>query len=114
MDRLEEAVGATRFRERPVELLSLTACETASGDARSALGLAGMAVKAGARSALGSLWRVEDGPTAELVTAFYAGLAEPGVSRAEALRRAQVKLLQSPRTAHPGFWSPFLLISSWL
>ncbi len=114
MDQLEDAVGATRFRERPVDLLTMTACETAAGDARSALGLAGMAVKAGARSALGSLWQVEDDATAELVTAFYAALADPLVSRAEALRRAQAKLLASQKTAHPGFWSPFLLISSWL
>ncbi len=114
MNQLEEAIGETRFRERPIELLSLTACETAAGDARSALGLAGIAVKAGARSALGSLWQVEDDATAELVTAFYAALADPAVSRAEALRRAQAKLLASQKTAHPGFWSPFLLISSWL
>jgi len=114
LSRLESALEVTRFRDRPVELLSLTACETASGDERAALGLAGVAVKAGARSALGSLWRVEDRATSELVTAFYHALAEPGVSRAEALRRAQRRLLAKPQMAHPGYWAPFLLISSWL
>ena len=114
MDRLEEAVGTTRFRDRPVELLALSACETAAGDSRSALGLAGVAVKAGARSALGSLWRVEDDATADLVTTFYAALADPAISRAQALRRAQLRMLAAPRTEHPGLWSPFLLISSWL
>ena len=114
MDRLEEAVGATRFRDRPVELLALSGCETAAADARSALGLAGVAVKAGARSALGSLWRVEDGATADLVSDFYRALADPTLSRAQALRAAQLQLLAAPRTEHPGLWSPFLLISSWL
>lgn len=114
LDDIEEAVSVTRFRQRPVELLSLTACETAADEPRSALGLAGVAVKAGARSALGTLWRVEDRATADLVSIFYRELSAPDISRAEALRRAQRALLSDPRTAHPGYWAPFLLISSWL
>lgn len=114
LDQLEEAVSITRFRKRPVELLSLTACETAADEPRSALGLAGIAVKAGARSALGTLWRVEDRATADLVSIFYRELATAETSRAEALRRAQRALLSDPRTTHPGYWAPFLLISSWL
>ncbi len=53
MDRLEEYVGMLRFREEPLALITLSACETAAGDDRAALGLAGVAIKAGARSALG-------------------------------------------------------------
>jgi CHAT domain-containing protein len=114
MDRLSEVVAPAQFRERPLELLALSACETAAGDERAALGLAGVAVRAGARSALGSLWAVQDEATYEVVVAFYEALKQPGVSKAEALRRAQVKLLADRGFAHPFYWSPFLLISNWL
>ncbi len=87
---------------------------TASGDRRSALGLAGVAVRAGARSALATLWYVNDPATAELVSDFYTGLAEPSTSRAAALQHAQIQLLRSKKWRHPGYWSPFLLINSWL
>ena len=73
-----------------------------------------MAIRTGARSALGNLWRIHDQATYELVVGFYEALLDPSVSKAEALRRAQVKLLESPVFAHPHFWSPFLLISNWL
>ena len=44
---------------------------------------------------------------------FYAALLEPGVNRAEALRRAQLSLIAEPRTRGPFFWAPFLLIGNW-
>jgi CHAT domain-containing protein len=56
MDDLERYMSMTTFREQPIELLTLSACQTAAGDDRAALGLAGIAVKAGARSALATLW----------------------------------------------------------
>jgi CHAT domain-containing protein len=118
MDRLEQIVKQSRFREQPVELLTLSACRTAAGDDRSALGLAGVAVKAGARSALASLWFINDESSSLLVERFYWELAqEPGLSKAEALRRAQVWLLghpERPAYAHPAYWAPFLLIGNWL
>ncbi len=114
MDRLDQYVGLFRFREDPLELLTLSACETAAGDDRAALGLAGIAVKAGARSALGSLWFVNDQSTAMLISEFYQQLKDPSVSRAVALQRAQLKLIADARYQHPGFWSPFLLINNWL
>jgi CHAT domain-containing protein len=114
LDELATSVGAFRFREKPLELIFLSACDTAAGDARAALGLAGVAVRAGARSAVGSLWTVSDEATALLVEAFYRALREPGVSRAEALRRAQRALLADRRYRHPAYWSAFLLINSWL
>jgi CHAT domain-containing protein len=114
MDELAESVGAFRFREQPLELILLSACETAVGDERAALGLAGVAVKAGARSAIGSLWKVNDEATALLIDGFYRELAEPGVSRARALQRAQQAVAGDLRYRHPGFWSPFLLIGNWL
>jgi len=114
MDQLGDYVGLFRFRETPLELLTLSACETAAGDDRAALGLAGVAIKAGARSALGTLWPVSDQAAAILVVDFYKQLEEPTVSRAHALQRAQQELLADARYAHPGYWSAFLLISNWL
>ncbi|CCK80839.1 CHAT domain-containing protein [Desulfobacula toluolica] len=93
MNDLETLVGLSRFRENPVDLLTLSACETAAGDDRAALGLAGVAVKAGACSALASLWFVGDEVAALLIPEFYRQLKAPGVSKAEALRQAQLKML---------------------
>ena len=115
MDRIADWVATTRHRsERPLELLALSACQTAAGDERAALGLAGVALRAGARSALATLWSVNDRATAELVAEFYTQLEDPRRSRAEALQRAQVKLMHAYHFRHPAYWSPFLLISSWL
>jgi CHAT domain-containing protein len=60
------------------------------------------------------LWQVHDAAAAELVTAFYRELRNPGVSRAVALQRAQLRVMSNPRYSHPGYWSPFLLVNSWL
>jgi CHAT domain-containing protein len=114
MERLAEYVGLFRFRDVPLELLTLSACETAEGDERAALGLSGVALKAGARSALATLWQVNDAAAARLVVEFYAGLGDGKLSRAKALQRAQRKALEGPPYDHPGYWSPFLLIGSWL
>jgi CHAT domain-containing protein/Tfp pilus assembly protein PilF len=114
LDRLNQMVGVFRFRDDPLELLTLSACDTAAGDDRAALGLAGMAIKAGARSALATLWNINDEASVELVVDFYRELKDPSVSRAIALQRAQTKMLENPRYEHPGFWSPFLLINNWL
>lgn len=114
MDTLENFLGLAKYREEPVELLTLSACQTAAGDDRAALGLAGVAVKAGARSALATLWTVNDPASALLVSEFYRQLENPAVSKAKALQQAQLKLIQDPRYRHPGYWSPFLLIGNWL
>lgn len=114
MNQLGEYVGLFRFRDEPLELLTLSACETAVGNERAALGLAGIAVRAGARSALATLWHVNDPASYELVTEFYRQLLNPDISRAAALRAAQLKLLNNPRYDHPGYWSPFLMINNWI
>jgi CHAT domain-containing protein len=114
MERLNQFVGLFRFRDDPLELLTLSACATAAGDDRAALGLAGVAIKAGARSALATLWHINDPASSILITEFYRQLQDPSVSRAIALQRAQLKLLHDPRYQHPGYWSPFLLINNWL
>jgi CHAT domain-containing protein len=114
MDRLDQYVGLFRYRDDPLELLTLSACVTAAGDDRAALGLAGIAVKAGARSALATLWYISDAATPMLIDEFYRQLKDSAVSRAAALQRAQLKLLDAPAYEHPGWWSPFLLINNWL
>jgi CHAT domain-containing protein len=114
IDRLDRLVGLFKYRDTPLELLTLSACDTAEGDDRAALGLAGVAIKAGARSAVATLWNINDRASADLIAHFYRALRTPGVSRAAALQRAQLELLADPRYTHPGFWSPFLLINNWL
>ena len=99
----------------PIELLTLTACETAIGDGRATLGLAGVAVRAGVRSAIASLWAVNDAATAELITRFYNHLLDPSLSKAEALRTAQLEIIQKGEyTQSPYYWAPFILIGNWL
>ena len=114
MNQLEEYVKFGQFREDPLELLTLSACQTAAGDDRAALGLPGIAVKAGAHSALATLWFINDSATAQLVTDVYRNLQEGNVSKAKALQMAQISFLSDRRYRHPSYWSPFLLIGNWL
>jgi CHAT domain-containing protein len=100
-------------QKSPIELLVLSACETASGDTRASLGLAGIAIRSGARSTLGTLWQVNDQATAMFMTEFYRQLAAGKVSKAEALRSAQLALSQSREYKNPFFWAPFVLVGNW-
>jgi CHAT domain-containing protein len=114
LDRLKRFMALSQYRDQPVELLTLSACQTAAGDDRAALGLAGIAVKAGARSALATLWFINDQASSLLVTEFYRQLQNPDLSKAKALQQAQLMLVSDRRYQHPGYWSPFLLIGNWL
>ncbi|MGF1495312.1 MAG: CHAT domain-containing protein [Elainellaceae cyanobacterium] len=97
-----------------VDLLMLTACKTAIGDSRSALGLAGVAVQAGARSAIASLWAIGDLPTVQIMDRFYQALNNPELTKAQALQAAQLEAIaSSDRLARPGAWAPFILIGDW-
>ncbi|MGA7937279.1 MAG: CHAT domain-containing protein [Kovacikia sp.] len=101
-------------RKEAIELLVLSACETAAGDQRAALGLAGIAIKAGARSTLATLWAVNDEVTATVMHQFYQGLRTSNVPKAELLRQAQLALLHDPQYSHPLYWAPYLLVGNWL
>ncbi|MDM8543748.1 CHAT domain-containing protein [Desulfococcaceae bacterium HSG9] len=114
MDDLQRIIEQGRFREKAVELLTLSACQTAVGDERAALGLAGAGVKAGARTVLASLWFINDESAAKLVTTFYEQLKDRSLSRAQALQNAQLKQLKDRRFRHPAYWAAFLLIGNWL
>jgi CHAT domain-containing protein len=111
-----DALLRIRDTQRPnaIELLVLSACQTAAGDKRAALGLAGIAVRAGARSTLASLWNVDDKSTAELMSQFYRELTSKQLTKAEALRQAQLALLNNPKYQHPLFWSAYVLVGNWL
>jgi CHAT domain-containing protein/tetratricopeptide (TPR) repeat protein len=101
------------------ELVVLSACETGLGSGALAdvpsgddwVGLVRAFLHAGASNVLGSLWRVEDLSTAQLMRAFYEQLGE-GIGSAEALARAQRAMLGRPDTAHPFFWAGFVLSGS--
>lgn len=113
MDSLESSVGLRRFSSEPIELLVLSACQTAVGDEQAALGLAGIALKAGARSAMATLWFINDTATSKLIGDFYRAFNEAELSKAQALRQAQLAMVQSQKYQHPTFWAPFLLIGNW-
>lgn len=99
----------------PLELLVLSACQTAEGDRQATLGLAGLAIRSGARSTLATLWSVRDSSTARLMSEFYHQLNNSdGISRAQALRQAQLELLRESEYDHPFFWSAFVLVGNWL
>jgi CHAT domain-containing protein/Flp pilus assembly protein TadD len=95
-----------------IELLVLSACQTAQGDNRATLGLAGIAVRAGARSTLATLWPVSDRSTSELMEQFYKELTNPEVTKAQALHQAQLELFK--RYKAPYNWAPFVLVGNWL
>ncbi len=97
-----------------IELLALTACETAVGDDRASLGFAGVALQAGVRSAIASLWSVNDQSTQILVTEFYQQWKQ-GKTKVKALQLAMIKVInENQKLAHPYYWSPFILIGNWL
>ena len=101
-------------RENPIELLVLSACQTAKGDERAALGIAGFAVRSGALSTIASLWQVDDQGTADLMIYFYQQLAKSKVTKSEALRRAQITIMKDPQyRQHPYFWASFILVGNW-
>lgn len=110
-DLLQAVEGGDR---PPIELLVLSACQTAIGDKRAALGLAGLAVRAGARSTLATLWSINDAATANVMSQFYQALLSPTTTKAEALQRAQRALLEDPQYAHPIYWAAYVLVGNWL
>jgi CHAT domain-containing protein len=113
MDQLDGLIRAGEAQGRRLDLLTLSACETALGDERAAFGLAGVALKAGAGSALATLWQSDVEAAARVVDAFYRHLVSPGVSKASALQRAQLEVMADPRFRRPGAWASFLVVGDW-
>ncbi|NEP01702.1 MAG: CHAT domain-containing protein [Symploca sp. SIO2E9] len=99
---------------KAVDLLVLSACKTASGNDRAVLGIAGTTVQAGARSAIAGLWSIADASSVKFSQTLYQNLGQPGITRAEALRQAQLALLNDRRYTHPRYWAPYVLVGAWL
>lgn len=134
------------FNFKGVDLLTLSACNTATADegigGKEVEGFAVLAQQKGAKGILASLWSVSDDSTSLLMQRMYQLHKEEKLSKAEALRKAQLALLQgtkSPQTVdgqhdpergrgigldskehqpetytHPFFWAPFILMGNWL
>ncbi len=100
--------------DRAIELLVLSACETAQGDDRAVLGITGVAIRSGARSALATLWQASDGnaENTTLMIQFYEELRKPGTTKAQALNRAQRTLIEQGYLPH--VWAPYILVGNWL
>jgi CHAT domain-containing protein len=98
----------------PIDLLVLSACQTAKGDNRAVLGLAGIAVKAGASSTLSTLWRAEDEANTKLMTDFYQALSQPNMTKANAIHQAQLSLFKSNiEYQDPHYWANYILVGNW-
>ena len=81
----------------PPELLTFSACQTAEGNDRAPLGITGIAVESGVRSAIGSLWPVSDDATQILISEFYRRLLDPKLTKAQAFQQAQLTVLHMPK-----------------
>ena len=116
INELDNILSSRDANQQAIELLILSACETAKGDDRATLGLAGMAVKAGAKTTLATLWTVYDESTALTMKYFYENITQPQAKRnkAQALRQAQLNLIESSQFKHPYYWSPFIMVGNWL
>ncbi|MGD1805231.1 CHAT domain-containing protein [Dapis sp. BLCC M126] len=133
-------IGELGWNNPEVELLVLSACRTAVGDKNSELGFAGLAIATGVKSAVGSLWLVNDEATLGLMTEFYSHLGNLNI-KAEALREAQLAMLkgkvviekgilrgsvsgremslpaelaniQNQKFSHPYYWAGFTMVGS--
>jgi CHAT domain-containing protein len=99
--------------DNAINLLVLSACQTAIGDDRATLGLAGVAVRAGARSTIASLWSVSDEATQLLMSNLYQKLVATNLGKAESLQTAQQSLLRTKEYRAPFYWAPFILVGNW-
>ena len=96
--------------KQPIDLLILSACQTAAGDNRSTLGLAGVAVRNNVENVLATLWFINDVDTIALIEDFYSYLNQPAASPVTALRKAQMKRIANGD--HPALWASFVLLGN--
>lgn len=112
---LTELESLFNQRQQPIELLVLSACQTAAGNDRSTFGIAGIAIRTLTKSVLASLWFNNDAASVDLIADFYDNLKQ-GMTKAEALRQAQLKQIAKPITKperHPMVWSNLVLLGDW-
>lgn len=113
MKQLAEIFQNEAVNNQPVELVSLSACQTASGNDLSPLGLSGVVVQAGVKSVIGTLWPVADAAAKQFFLDFYRFYQQPGVTKAQAMQQAQQALMQNKKLNHPVYWAPFVLVGEW-
>lgn len=94
-----------------LELLFLSACQTAEGDDRATLGLAGLAVQSGAKNVIAPLWFQDTTGGSVLIQKFYQSL-QKGLSPAQSLQQAQNFLINTQTLSHPYYWASFILAAS--
>jgi CHAT domain-containing protein len=112
LNQLDQLVRSVSNSNDLIDLLTLTACQTAVGDDRAALGLAGIAIQAGAKSAIASLWSINDAATSDFSRTFYRSLKT--TTKAKALQAAQVAMIRSPGVkSRPAYWAPYVLVGAW-
>ncbi|MBE7384724.1 MAG: CHAT domain-containing protein [Leptolyngbya sp. SIO1E4] len=104
----------SRNGARPLELVVLSACETAQGDDRAVLGLAGLATRTGTRSVLSTLWIAQDTPNTDFMIRFYENLSQSDRSIAESVRQAQLALMNEYGYTTPYIWANYVLVGNWL
>lgn len=140
LDKLRQYTSESGWNKSPtIEMLVLSACRTALGDEQAELGFAGLAFQAGVKTVIGSLWYVSDTASLTLMSEFYSQL-KTAPTRSEALRHAQLSLLQGKvklegdrillsngqsvvlppnlsgtnlKLTHPYFWSAYTLVGNW-
>jgi len=113
INKLEDLLQK-RNPDNPIDILTLSACQTAEGDDRAPLGFSGVAIKANAQTALGSLWPINDGAAVKLMKNFYYQLVVEGQTKAKSLQIAQQELINNPKMSNPFYWAPFILVGHWL
>ncbi|MEO5881997.1 MAG: CHAT domain-containing protein, partial [Caldimonas sp.] len=115
-----------RLRFANVDLLTLSACDTAMGGGADETGaevegFGALAQQQGAAAVLATLWPVADGSTSRFMQIFYGRRrADPAVSKAQALQQAQIAFIRSPsggkadrRFVHPFYWAAYVLMGNW-
>lgn len=113
MKQMAELFQNEALNNRPVELVTLSACQTAEGDDRSPLGLSGVVVQTGVKSAIGTLWPVADEAAQQFFSDFYKFYQQPDTTKAQAMQKAQLGLIKNEKLNLPFYWAPFILVGEW-
>jgi CHAT domain-containing protein len=114
LDRLSSLLqNRSNRNDNSIDLLVLSACDTAIGDNHATLGLAGIAIRARAKSTIASLWSVSDDATQDLMISFYQNLVTKNQPKGVSLQLAQQALLRNPKYRAPYYWAPFVLVGNW-
>lgn len=113
MNDLETLISRIMYRGNTVDLLTLSACQTALGDAQAAFGIAGITLKAGVKTAVASLWSVDDRAACYVFTEFYRQIKQTEHTKAVIMQNICKMMIDHNDYYRPVFWAPFLVIGDW-